>query len=152
MAAALKFGGQERVHDFEREAWAEHARTHGEDVRVVVAAGHLGGVAVAAQGGADALDLVRGDGDADAGAADEDAALALPGRDGARNGLAVDGVVAAFLAVGAEVLIGKAQLVQMAHDLLLEGKAAVVTSDRNHKQYLDFCNFPGVKTASPGAI
>ena len=68
----------------------------------------------------------------------EDAALTLPGRDGARNGLAVDGVVAAFLAVGAEVLIGKAQLVQMAHDLLLEGKAAVVTSDRNHIQYLDF--------------
>ena len=103
-----------------------------------MAAGHLGGVAVAAQGGADALDLVRGDGDADAGAADEDAALALAGRDGARNGLAIDGVVAAFLTVGAEVLIGKAQLVQMAHDLLLEGKAAVVTSDRNHIQYLDF--------------
>ena len=117
-----------------------------------MAAGHLGGVAVAAQGGADALDLVGGDGDADAGAADEDAALVLPARDGAGHGLAVDGVVAALFAVRAEVLVGKAQLVQMAHDLLLEGKAAVVTSDRNHKQYLDFCNFPGVKTASPGAI
>jgi len=74
----------------------------------------------------------------------------LPG--GAGHGLAVDGVVAALFAVRAEVLVGKAQLVEMAHDLLLEGKTAVVTSDRNHKQYLDFCNFPGVKTASPGAI
>ena len=45
---------------------------------VVVAAGHLCRVAVPAQGGADALDLVGGDGDADAGAADEDAALAFP--------------------------------------------------------------------------
>ena len=91
MAAALKLGVEERVHDLEREARAEHARAHGEDVRIVVAAGHLGGVAVAAQGGADALDLVGGDGDADAGAADEDAALALPVRDGAGHGLAVDG-------------------------------------------------------------
>ena len=152
MAAALKLSVEERVHDLEREARAEHARAHGEDVRIVVAAGHLGGVAGAAQGGAEALDLVGGDGDADAGAADEDAALVLPARDGAGHGLAVDGVVAALFAVRAEVLVGKAQLVEMAHDLLLEGKTAVVTSDRNHKQYLDFCNFPGVKTASPGAI
>ena len=138
MAAAFKVRGQDRVHDLEREARAEHACAHGEDVRIVVAAGHLCRVAVPAQGGADALDLIGGDGDADARTADEDAALAFPTRDRARNGLAVDGVVAAFLAVRAKVLIGKAQLVQMAHDLLLEGKAAVVTSDRNHIQYLDF--------------
>ena len=138
MAAAFKVCGQEGVHDLECEARAEHACTHGEDIRVVVAAGHLGGVAVPAQGGTDALDLVGGDGDADARAADEDAALAFTARDRARDGFAVDGVVAAFLAVGAEVLIGKAQLVEMAHDLLLEGIAAVVTSDRNHIQYLDF--------------
>ena len=73
-------------------------------------------------------------------------------RDGAGHGLAVDGVVAALFAVRAEVLVGKAQLVEMAHDLLLEGKTAVVTSDRNQKQYLEFCTFPGDKTASPGAI
>ena len=138
LAAARKVRGQEGVHDLEREARAEHACTHGEDVRVVVAAGHLCRVAVPAQGGADALDLVGGDGDADARAADEDAALAFTARDRAGHSLAVDGVVAALLAVGAEVLVGKAQLVEMAHDLLLEGIAAVVTSDRNHIQYLDF--------------
>ena len=103
-----------------------------------MAAGHLCRVAVPAQGGADALDLVGGDGDADARAADEDAALAFPARDRARDGLTVDGVVAALITVSAEVLVGKAQLVEMAHDLLLEGIAAVVTSDRNHIQYLDF--------------
>ena len=138
MAAALKVRGQEGVHDLERKPRAEHARAHSEDVRVVVAAGHLGRVAVPAQGGADALDLVGGDGDADARAADEDAALAFAARDRARHGLTVDGVVAALLAVGAEVLIGEPELVKMAHDLLLEGIAAVVTSDRNHKKYLDF--------------
>ena len=63
---------------------------------------------------------------------------AFPARDCARDGLTVDGVVAAFLAVRAEVLVGEPELVEMAHDLLLEGIAAVVTSDRNHSQYLDF--------------
>ena len=36
------------------------------------------------------------------------------------------------------IKLNDAKVVQMAHDLLLEGKAAVVTSDRNHIQYLDF--------------
>ena len=73
---------KESVDDLQREAGADHARAEREDVGVVVQARGFGGKAVAAEGSADAADLVGRDRDADARAADEDATLALAGGDG----------------------------------------------------------------------
>ena len=105
---------------------------HGQHVGVVVPAGELGGQGVAAQGAADALDLVGGDGDADAGGADDDALLTLAGGHGLGGGLAEGGVVAALGAVGAEVLTGDALGGQIGLDVLLQGIPAVVRSDCDH--------------------
>ena len=131
VAAALKLGVQERLDDALGQIRTRDARPEGEHVRVVVAAGHLGGQAVAAEGAADALDLVRGDGDADAGRADDDAAVTLAGGDAAGDLLAVDGIVDALRAVAAEVLIVDLVLLEPDQDVLLEQVAAVVAADRN---------------------
>ena len=68
-----------------------------------MAARHLGGKCVGAERAADAAHLVRADGDADAGGADDDAARALAGCDLFRRGLTVNGIVAAFGRVRAAV-------------------------------------------------
>ena len=117
---------KESVNDLKRKTGADNSCAHCEDVRVVVQPCHLGREAVAAEGRADALDLVCRDGNADAGAADYDAlfALAVCYRMGAR--LAVNGIVAAILGVSAVVFLFNASRVEVLHDLLLERPAAVV--------------------------
>ena len=96
---------KESVNNLKRKTGADNSCAHCEDVRVVVQPCHLGREAVAAEGCADALDLVCRDGNADAGAADYDAlfALAVCYRMGDR--LAVNGIVAAILGVSAVVFV-----------------------------------------------
>ena len=132
MAAALEGRVQKQVHDLHGQARPDHAAAQGQDITVVVAAGHLGGEAVAAQGAADALDLVGRHGHADAGAAAEDALLRLAGGDGLRHQGRIDGVIAAGFGIGAVVGEGDAPLRQVFLDLFLEGKAPVVASQCNH--------------------
>ena len=132
MAAALELGVQEGVHDILGQVFAHDAGAHGQHVGVVVPPGEGGGQGVAAQGAADAPDLVGGDGDADAGGADDDAPLALAGGHGLGGGLAEGGVVAALGAVGAEVLTGDALGGQIGLDVLLQGIPAVIRSDCDH--------------------
>src|SRR5262249_49007978 len=75
VAAALEVGGQPDAHHAVDQPLAQQVRRQAQHVGVVVAAAHLRRDAVVARGGAHALDLVRGDAHADAGAADQDAAL-----------------------------------------------------------------------------
>ena len=77
---------------------------------------------------ADTLDLVRRNGDADARRAHDDTVLALPARDGARGGLAENGIVAALGGIGAAVLDLVAQALQLLFDVFLHGVSAVVTA------------------------
>ena len=69
MTAALKLGVQENVHQLAGKSCAHHAAAHAQGVGVVVAAGILTAEAVGTAAGADALDLVGGNGDADTGGA-----------------------------------------------------------------------------------
>ncbi len=129
-------GVQEGVDDHQSQALAHDPRPHGEDVGVVMLPRGFGGEAVPAEGAADAADLVGRDGDADAGAADEDAALAFARGNGLRDRLAVDGIVAGGVRVGPEILIGKAPLLEVGDDRLLESVAAVIAADGNHSSIL----------------
>ena len=129
VAAALVGGGEEGVDDLQGDGLADHAGAHGDHVGVVVQAGHVGAVALAAHGGADAVDLVGGQGDADAGAADEDAEVGLAVCHELGGLVAVDGVVAALGAVGANVCDLVALGAQVLDDGELEGQADVVASD-----------------------
>ena len=116
-------------------ATATFSPAQGQDIGVVVAAGHLRGEAVPAAGAADALDLVGRHGHADAGAAAEDALLALPGEDAAADLLREYGVVAARLRIRPEVGEGDVLLRKILLDLFLEGVAPVVTSQCDHRSF-----------------
>ena len=128
---------KERVHDLQRKAGADHAGAHRKDVGVVVLARGLGGEAIAAQSGADALELVGNNGDTDARAADDDAALALAALDRAGHLGGIVRIVDGIGAVGAKVLVLQATLVQVRLDLLEKLVAAVITTQSNH-----FLSFP----------
>ena len=98
VAAALEGLGEPRLDHVGGDVGAEHARAEDEHVRVVVAAAHDRREMVVAERRADALDLVRDDAHADAGAADEYAALGLMARDGFGGHEAPVGVIDANLA------------------------------------------------------
>ena len=136
MTAALKLRVQKDVYDPLRHVGTDHPGAHGQHIGVVVAAGELGGEGIAAQGAADAVDLVGGDGDADAGGADDDAPVtaAVGHRLGGR--LAEDGVVAALLTVTAAVQDVEALGGEIGLDMLLEAVAAVVRRNGNHSLLL----------------
>ncbi len=96
--------GQKRAHEVGGEARADHLRAEAEDVHVVVLDSLVRGVDVMTDGCPDTGDLARGDGGADAGAADENAALGLTILDGrAELGRLVGVVDPHRVGVGAEV-------------------------------------------------
>src|SRR5690606_38942749 len=77
MPAAGKLGGEKRVGDLQGEAGTDNARAKAQDVGVVMLPGHPGRKGLRAQGSPHARDLVRGDGHADAGAANQDPPVIL---------------------------------------------------------------------------
>ena len=106
MAAAFKLGVQKDLYDTLGQFGADDPGTHGQHIGVIVAAGHLSGQGIAAQGTANTLDLVGGDGNADAGGADDDAPVTLAGGDRFCGGFSENRIVTAFLVGTAEILIG----------------------------------------------
>ena len=132
VAAALKLGGEEGVHNPLGQIVPDDPGAQRQHIGVVVAAAQLGGQGLAAQGAADALYLVGRDGDADAGGTDDNAFFALAGGYRLSGGAAENGVVAALGAVRAEVLAGDALGGELGLDVLLQRVAAVVRRDCNH--------------------
>ena len=109
-----------------RDAGAER-----EDVGVVVLAREAGGLEVHHRRGADAGDLVGGERHADAGAADQDAAIEFAGRDRAPDLGRVVGIVDRLVRVGAEVAVRRAQLVERVLDQFLQLEAGMVCANRD---------------------
>ena len=124
---------QPHVDDLKRQHLARHGRAEGHHVGVVVLAGESCGHGVIEQRAADAFDLVGRDGHADAGRAADDAAVTFAAGDSLRRRAREVGIVTAVLGVAAEVLIGKAALIQMLHNGVLEVKRAVVTCESDHR-------------------
>src|SRR5699024_6512916 len=102
---AAEGGAEKRVDDALRHVRTNHERPERDDLRTVVLPRVPGGERFGAHGGADAADLVRGDGDADPRAADQHAALhiLLPDRVGDLTG--VGGGVLGALTAGAGVAV-----------------------------------------------
>ena len=124
---SVERGGEERAHEVLGEARPDHLGAEAEDVHVVVLDALVRGVDVMADGCPDAGDLARGDRSADAGAADEDAALGLSVLDrGAELGR-LHGVVDPHrVGVGAEVDDLVPLLAQRLEDRLAEVDSPVV--------------------------
>ena len=95
MAAAFKLAAEEDLGDLFNESLTQEVGGHADDVGIVVAAAELRGDFIVDQGGASAFDFVSGDAHADAGAADEDAAVGLALRDQHSNIERAFGIVAA---------------------------------------------------------
>ena len=93
----------EGVDALEGEGGADDARAEDEDVHVVVFDALVGGVSVMAHAGADAGNFVGGDADADAGAADEDAALGVAVLDGEADFFGKVGIVSRARFVSSEI-------------------------------------------------
>ena len=142
MAAALKLGGQEHLHHALRHVLTGKARADGHHVGIIVAAGHLRLQAVGAVGAADALDLVGSDGNADAGGADHNTAVALALSHSTGSGSAEIRIIAALQRVAAKILVLIAQLFQGLHDKLLQLVAAVITAQCDfHSHFLQIVVF-----------
>ena len=126
MPPALELVGEERGDDLPGHEGTHHGGADGQHVGIVVPPGHLGAPRLAAQGAADAPDLVGRDGRADAGGAHHDAPLSLSLRHSPAGRLNEVRVVAAVGGVGAEIgdlmaLFGEPRL-----DLVFQLQCAVV--------------------------
>ena len=75
MASAGELRREKTRHRFDDLMLAQHARAHRQHVGVVVFAAHARGHRVVRDGRANAADFIRGDGHADARAADENAQI-----------------------------------------------------------------------------
>ena len=139
MTAAVELLGEEGVHQTHGLLGADHAGADGEHVGVVVVAGELHGVFLGGVHTADALHAVGGQGDAEAGAADEYAALRFAVGHGLGHRMAVHGVVAALGGEGAEVDDLVPQLAGVSHQHLAVFIAGMVASKCNfHISYRPF--------------
>ena len=110
----------------------------------------VGGQGVGAVGAADASHLIGGDGNADAGGADDDALVALTGGHHAAYLLAVHGIVYALGRVAAHILEVDVVLLQPDENVLLQQIAAVIAADGNFHGVFSSYNslnsgFPPVK-------
>ena len=141
MPSALELRAQERVHDGHCGAFAHDARAKGDDVGVVVPAGHFGRVGLRAHRGAHALHPVRRQRNADARAADQHAQLALAARHRAAHLLAVYRIVHRLGAVAAVVNHLIALFLQVLFDRQLQRIAAVVAADRNLHSAFSFMSY-----------
>jgi hypothetical protein len=103
VAAAFERRGQEGREAIQRRLDPRHAGAKHQDIGVVMLPGEPGAGRVVAQCRTDSGMPVRRNADADAGAADQDAALGLAFPDGARQGSRIVGLVDRFRSVGAEV-------------------------------------------------
>ncbi len=123
---------QKRAHEVGGEARPDDLRAETEDVHVVVLDSLVGGVDVVADGCPNPGDLARGNRRADAGAADEHAALGLAVLDrGAELG-GLDGIVDPHrVGVGAEVHDLVSGTAQRLEELVPEMDASVVERHGN---------------------
>src|SRR5579859_5063376 len=125
-----EFGLDECVDQFEGEGGADNSCAENDDVHIVVFNALMGGVGVVAHAGADAGDLVGGDADTYAGAADENAARGVARLDGETYALGEVGIVVFGLDFEcAEIEDLMAALSEIGAYFFLEGKAGVVGGD-----------------------
>ena len=131
VSAALILRLEPRFHDVFCLVGSDHSAAQRDDVGIVVALGHLRHESVGGDCGTDAFDLVRRDGDADAGAAHEHARVAFAGSHRLRDLEPVDGIVHRLLGESAEVDDLCAEILEGLFDGGFQHDAAVITADCN---------------------
>ena len=125
----VKGRGNEEVHKLEGAFDAHVPLAEAEDVRIVVLARQAHGEPVARRSGPHAGEFVRGNGHADARAADEYAEVVFMVRYRRGNLFCDNGIVGALAGVHAHVIYDVSLLVQVGDDLFFQFNARVVISD-----------------------
>ncbi len=126
MTASSKGGGEPGVRDGFRGGFRRGFAGEAKNVRGVVLAGDLRSLYIAHEGGLDAGVAVRGDADADAGGANEDARIGAAVQNTLADHFREVRVVHAVHRVRADVLDQIARRLQMRRDGVFEHEAAVV--------------------------
>ena len=129
MAAALILGVHPLVHDHLGHLHADDAGTEGDDVGVVVLLAQASRIGLAAHAGTHALDLVGGQADSHAGAANQHTAVHFAVGHHLAHLVTADGIVEALSAVGTDVDDLDALVLQILLDFLLHFDRAVVVAD-----------------------
>ena len=141
VAAAFEFGFHPDADEPLGAAGAQEVAGEAEDVEVVVTAAELGRDFVDAGAGADAGELVGGDGHADAGAADQDAAVDFAAADFLGHQGREVGVVDAFVRRRAVVDHVVPFGFEQGDHLLLQVISSMITGDGNfHRMGLSCCS------------
>ena len=142
MAAALERSAYPCAHDLSRRADTCHAPPHGKDVRVVVLARHDRRIDVGTECGADAVDLVCRDGDADSRAAEDDAAIRLAGNNVSADFLRDVGIVHRLFAKGADIRhLDVTEFVKHHLDFFFEIHGSMIAANRNVHELLLLCMY-----------
>ena len=131
MPSALKGGIEPGIHDLQREHRPDKALTERHHVGIVMLTGQARRNRIGKQRATHPLDLVCRNGNADACGADKNAALTFSRSNRLRRRTGIVGIIAAILAVGAEIRNLKAALLKVLFDGLLQFQTAVVTSHCN---------------------
>lgn len=126
MATTCEFGGEELVEALAANLFADEAAREDDDVGIVVLADEVGNLGTPDEAGANLLMLVERHRDAFAAAAHGDAGIAFTGFDGVGQSMAEGSIVAAFLGVGAVIVILDTLLIEVFLDKLFQRKCCVV--------------------------
>ena len=129
VAATGEGGLQPGVHDFHGGGFRGGFASEAENVGGVVLAGDGGGGGITHEAGLDARVAVRGDAHADAGGAYEDACVGAAVEHALADEFSKVRVVHGGSVVGAEVLDAISTGLQMRHDGVFQGEAAMVGGD-----------------------
>ena len=123
-----KFGVKEGIHDLHRQPGSGHARTHCQNVGIVVQAGRLSAEAVSADCRTDPFITVSCDGNADAGTTDQNPAVTSSFLNLFYYFLCIDRIVYCILRIRTTVGIFQATLLQMLFDFLHQTIAGLITT------------------------
>lgn len=125
-----KWSINEKIHNVQPHPGEEHSRI--QHIFIVMQPRTFGGKAIPVQGAVDTRYLISGNGNADAGATDDDAFFALARCHGMGHHLTIDGIIQRGAEFTPEVLAFQSAILQVGQNLLLEFVSTMVTADSDH--------------------
>ncbi len=129
---AAEFCIQESLGYILRHHWADNARPKHQNIHIVVLHALMRGIVIVAQPGADALEFVRGDGNAHAAAANENAALGFPGTEIFSHQNGVIRIIVRFAGLkGSDIVHGVAEFLNKLDQFPFHIEPRVISADRN---------------------
>ena len=136
MSSAFKSLSQPGAADHFRNVHTDDTRSKGQNIGVVMPLAERGSIDVRTGADTDAGNLSGRHADADTGSADQDAAVTFAAGNGSGCTASKHRIVAAFTAVGSEILVLQTHFVKQMHDFSLQIHTGMVTGKSNHDHVL----------------